>query len=147
MIKKIFILMLGLAALAACKQSTDVEPEAEVQAIAAALRVTTAFSTDRTHYQPADTVSLRLENTTNREIGYNLCSSTLQIEQGDDWRDIPSLKVCTAALYPLAPQQHDIEPYALDDTLAAGTYRFMSKIYLLESRANSKIYSNSFTVE
>ena len=152
MIKKVAILILSVFALTACKQSTDVDLDAQIEAIAVALRATTAFSTDRLHYQPGDSVMLRLENTTDHIIGYNLCTATLEVKRDDKWVSQPSLRICTAALFPLQPQESTGEHYPLDASLASGTCRFALKIYSLEidaseKRANSAIYSNTFNVE
>lgn len=118
-----------------------------MEAIAAALRVATAFSTDRLQYQPGDSISIALKNTTSRTIGQNLCTITLEQKQNDGWLSMPSLRLCTAALYPLEPNESAHDVFFLGDGQETGTYRFMVKIYLPETNANSAIYSNTFTVE
>lgn len=52
---------------------------------------------------PGSTIALLLANGTQKQIGYNLCDSTLEQWHGEFWRQVAQDIVCTQELRIISP--------------------------------------------
>lgn len=89
------------------------------------------------------TVTLALRNGSKQQIGYNLCTSTLQTADG---RDVPTSRVCTMELRTLEPGRTDSYRYRLPVNMAEGSYRFAAQVERMPNGGMHSIRSNLFTV-
>lgn len=132
------VLVLGAAGLAACSSPVDADPQPEG----------VAFAVDRDAYAPGDTVSARLVNGSELPLGYNLCFSTLERQEGGGWTvaDEP-LMVCTAELRTLRPGESVGHRRALPAGLARGRYRLRTHVeHPVPSGNRAEVRSAAFTV-
>ncbi len=131
-------LVLGAAALAACSLPLDADPHPEGVRIAV----------DRAAYAPGDTVAARLVNDSEATLGYNLCFSTLERQQGAEWiaADEP-LMICTADLKALQPGESVAHRRELPAWLESGRYRLRTHVtYPLTGGDRAAVRSAAFTV-
>ena len=89
------------------------------------------------------TVTLALRNGSKQQIGYNLCTSTLQTAAG---RDVPTSRVCTLELRTLEPGRTDSYRYRLPVNMAEGSYRFATQVERMPDGGMHSVRSNGFTV-
>ena len=113
------------------------------------------FQTERTNYSPGDSVTATLTNTTEYELGYNLCFATLQRDTDSGWeqtdRDMEGY--CLAIQYHLKPGKEATYDYHLPDQLPDGEYRYRTNVGWetdgengREQSHSEKIYTDVFTV-
>lgn len=89
------------------------------------------------------TMTLTLTNSSSEQIGYNLCTSTLQTSAG---RPVPTSRVCTMELRTLAAGRSTDYRYELPVNMPDGSYRFVTRVEWMESGRRSSVQSNSFEV-
>jgi hypothetical protein len=132
------MLVLGAAALAACSSPLDADPQPEG----------VRFTVDRGAYAPGDTLSARLVNDSGLELGYNLCSASLERQDGAGWTVVDEpLWICTADLKRLPAG--DSVPYrrALSAGLELGRYRLRTRVeHPLSGGSRAEVRSGTFTV-
>lgn len=131
-------LVLGAAVLAACSLPLEADPQPEGVRIAV----------DRTVYAPGDTVAARLVNDSEATLGYNLCFSTLERQQGGEWivADEP-LMACTADLKALRPGESVAHRRGLPAALEGGRYRLRTHVeFPLTGGERAAVRSATFTV-
>lgn len=141
-----FLLFMAMLALAGCRNTISPEAalsDAEVEAL---LRTASELTTDKPSYTPGETVLLTLQNLAPEEIGYNLCNSLLQRQAGAGWETIPGDRVCPAVIYTLHAGESATSAEVLPSELTAGTYRFVTRVHLLEQGIMGDRISNSFQV-
>ncbi len=81
---------------------------------------------DRTSYSAGGRVELRITNHTDRTLGYNPCTRSIERRQGNAWSLIVEAdRVCTMQLYLLNAHATRTEATELPATLARGTYRLV----------------------
>lgn len=98
--------------------------------------------------EPGDTVTLVLRNDSQDELGYNLCTSELSRQTGDDaWDPVPSDRACTMELRSLSPRQRATFRIDLPADLAPGTYRFETSVERMARNARETVATEPFTVE
>jgi hypothetical protein len=95
---------------------------------------------------PGDSMTLTLRNETAEQIGYNLCTSSLQRQTAGGWEPVPSDVVCTMELRTLEPDQDASYRTALPDDLSSGRYRYSTGIEAMQTGGGYGIMSNSFDV-
>ncbi|HEX2187299.1 MAG TPA: immunoglobulin-like domain-containing protein [Longimicrobiaceae bacterium] len=129
--------ILALASvLAACTpalQESDMNPEL-------------ALTVEPDAVRPADTVTLTLRNGTAAEVGYNLCSSTLERRADGAWQTVPSDRICTRELRILMPGQEASYPLELQPGLAPGEYRFSTGVEQMTAGGRQEVASEPFQV-
>lgn len=76
----------------------------------------------------AGRIRLALDNGSSAPIGYNLCTSELQRRSGTEWTAVPTDEVCTMELRTLDPGHDATFEKRLPSGLAAGDYRYMTRI-------------------
>ncbi|HEX2167968.1 MAG TPA: hypothetical protein VHG09_12110 [Longimicrobiales bacterium] len=96
---------------------------------------------------PGDSMTLTLRNETTEQIGYNLCTSSLQRQTAGGWATVPSDVVCTMELRTLEPDQEASYRTALPDDLASGQYRYTTSAEAMETGGGYGIMSNTFDVD
>lgn len=104
------------------------------------------FDVEPDDVAPGDSITLELENDTNAPASYNLCSSTLEMENGGAWNRIPEDRACTRELRILAPDEEVHFRLQLPQTLEEGTYRFTTAVQLEEGSRGGQIPSETFRV-
>ena len=107
------------------------------------------FRTDATAYRPGDTVTVRLENESGGEVGYNLCFSTLQHSDDGRWLDVDrggtgDAVFCTSILLGLEPGDSVESQLTVPAGAEAGEYRVQTSVEVDgESR---RATTNAFSV-
>lgn len=98
--------------------------------------------------QPArgEQVTLILRNQSAAMAGYNLCTSSLMRQVPDGWQPVPSDRVCTMELRTLEPGDEASFPLQLEVDLASGTYRFETRVELLETGGSEQIATEPFAI-
>ena len=89
------------------------------------------------------TVTLTLRNGSEQQLGYNLCTSTLESADG---REIPTSRVCTMELRTLEPGRTATYRYTLPVNVAQGSYRLAAEVHWMDSGRTSMVRSNAFEV-
>lgn len=79
---------------------------------------------------PAGTarVLLTLENHSSEQVGYNLCSSTLERLRDGEWIAVPSDEVCTMELRLLGPTRSVAYEKNFSPDLPSGDYRYVTSV-------------------
>ena len=95
---------------------------------------------------PGDTVVLTLLNGASQTIGYNLCTSTLERRVGDEWEPVELGRACTMELRTMEPGGEADYRMALPTDLAAGEYRFMATVEMMEVGMTEAARSGGFSV-
>src|SRR5829696_2459261 len=64
-----------------------------------------AYEADRREYTPQDSITTTLANTSDTDVGYNLCTSTLESRSGGAWTRVERNQQhpCTLPLFTLHP--------------------------------------------
>jgi hypothetical protein len=91
-----------------------------------------------------DSVVLTLHNGTAGQIGYNLCTSSLERQTAGGWEAIPSDVVCTMELRILEAGQEATWRTALPAGLSPGEYRYTTGIEAMPTGGRHVIASSSF---
>lgn len=130
------LVSLSLASILACSPSVQngvVEPNV-------VLRV------DPATVSAGSPVELVLANDSQGTIGYNLCTSTLERRSDGDWARVPSDRVCTMELRTLPAGETVRYPYEIPASTAAGEYRFVASVELMEGGGHQSLTTGPFTV-
>ena len=93
----------------------------------------------------SDTVRLALDNGTQSQIGYNLCTSALERRSGSDWIPVQTDDVCTMELRTLNPGADATFEKKLPATLPAGEYRYSTRVESPLGSAGTTVTTNTFT--
>lgn len=105
------------------------------------------FDVDPDDVMPGDSITLELENDNSTPVSYNLCSSTLEMQRGNEWSGVTEDRMCTRELRILAPGEEAHFRLQLPQTLEAGRYRFTTAVQLEEGSRTEQIPSETFEVE
>ena len=143
--KHLLIILFAISFIG-CNNVTSNDEASAIEEVEATLRAASDFSTDKVTYKAGDIVVLQLENKSNENIGYNLCSAQLEQQKVTNWEIVPSDRMCTAVVYTLEPGKSTTYEIKLDDNMAAGEFRFIAEIHLLESKVKGRRLSNTFKV-
>jgi hypothetical protein len=93
-----------------------------------------------------DSVVLTLHNDSAGAIGYNLCTSGLERQSGNDWQSVPSDRICTMELRTLEPGADARYPMELPAGLLPGEYRFHTTVELMSTGSRSDVRTDPFNV-
>lgn len=105
------------------------------------------------HVQPetvraGQSVTLRLVNEhAPEQLGYNLCTSHLELRGGEDWEPVPSHRVCTMELRILDPNRSAHFEVGLPSDLAPGEYRAVTVVHVLQTDDRLEVTSLPFRIE
>ncbi len=104
------------------------------------------LTTDRPTYSRSQDLRLTLTNETQEALGTNLCISTLERRQGEQWIAVPGFPPdpCPAILRIVAPGQSASQLFRLDGTLATGQYRLVTRVEFTEAGEDRRVASNTF---
>lgn len=105
------------------------------------------LSVEPVEVSAGDSIKLVLDNQSSDRIGYNLCTSALERSRDSDWEAVPSDRVCTMELRTLPPGEQARYPLSLPSGLAAGEYRYTTKVERLETGDRSDLRSDTFRVD
>lgn len=147
MLKNLLMIAVFAACVIGCKNTASTDSAYSSEEAEALLRVSSDFTTDKQTYKAGETVVLSLENKSDEDLGYNLCSAYYEQKNENGWLAMPSLRLCTAEVYSLEPGRITTYEYELDASLPAGEYRFVAIIHLLKTEMKGKRISNIFAVE
>jgi hypothetical protein len=76
---------------------------------------------------PQRTLELRLVNQSTGQLGYNLCTSSLERRSGQAWQPVATQRICTMELRTLKPGEEARYPLELDG-LPPGEYRASTRV-------------------
>lgn len=93
-----------------------------------------------------ETITLTLRNDSSADVGYNLCSSTLEQRVGDAWQPVATDRVCTMELRTLPPGQVTTYPMEIPAQAAAGEYRYVTAVELMEMGTRGGVQSDGFRI-
>ena len=93
----------------------------------------------------SDTVRLSLDNGTQSQIGYNLCTSALERRSGSEWVSVPTDDVCTMELRTLNPGADATFEKKLPAGLPAGDYRYVTRVETPLGTSQTTVATNPFT--
>jgi len=106
------------------------------------------LSVQPTALPAGDSITLVLSNRSSGMLGYNLCTSELERRMGaEEWRAVPSDRVCTMELRTLAAGEDARYRLDLPSGLAPGEYRFLTAVERLEAGERGSVRSDVFRVE
>ena len=104
------------------------------------------FSVEPARVRAGETVTLVLRNQSSDTLGYNLCSSALEREANGQWQPVPSDRMCTMELRMLTPGESARYPVALEASVGAGPYRFVTSVERMGSGTRASVTSAPFAV-
>ena len=130
------IYVVVLALISGCVSSTEVRLDPAV------LLVDEDVSTGGTP------VTMRLVNTSDREVGYNLCDAVLERRSNGLWQPAEVGRSCFSIRYSLQPRSQAVEIRVLPSDLVPGVYRFTAPVTVdVRGRDSShRISSSEFEV-
>lgn len=106
------------------------------------------FSTDRAQYAPGDDVQLRLVNGVDQTLGYNLCFSDLERQDGQEWQVVPDPEtVCTTVQHGLSPGDSAYFTKTIMTGIPSGTYRYRTNVEHREDERQDELATDAFRVE
>jgi hypothetical protein len=94
--------------------------------------------------KPGSGVNLELRNGSAEQIGYNLCTSTLESAAG---REMPTSQVCTMELRMLEPGATATYRFTLPVNMLDGSYRFVTQVHWMDEGRMAAVRSNAFEVQ
>jgi hypothetical protein len=107
------------------------------------------ISTGARTYRVGAPISIRLTNTTDRVVGYNLCRAKLERSHDGDWQEIMAslAEACTAELRSLRPGQSATFAFRTPASARGGDYRV--RVFLEDQRAAQRVeaISNMFMLQ
>jgi hypothetical protein len=104
------------------------------------------FRAEHSQYEHGDTATIILRNASNRPVGYNLCISARELRVGGTWQRFEPLRLCTAAIYSLAPRAEAILREPISAEWQPGEYRMVTTVHLLEAGSRGEVFTPPFTV-
>jgi hypothetical protein len=129
--------LIALVALAACNGLPgDPDP------------VDVAYQADRHAYTPQDSIATTLVNTSNADVGYNLCTSTLESRSGGGWTRVERTPEhpCALVLFVLAAGESAAWREPATAVPGPGTYRLRTGIETPVSGRRIDVVTEPFTV-
>ena len=89
------------------------------------------------------TVTLTLHNGSNRQLGYNLCTSSLETAAR---KRVPTSRVCTMELRTLEPRRTATYRYELPVNMVEGSYRLLTDVERMGTGTRTAVRSNSIEI-
>lgn len=105
-----------------------------------------SLAVDPASAAPGDSITLTLTNGTSTQIGYNLCTTGLERQQGSGWEAVPSDRVCTMELRTLEPGQQTSYRSTLPDPLPPGDYRAFTTVEMMGAGDRVTVRTDTFRV-
>ena len=106
-----------------------------------------AFTIDRESYELGSTVTATLANTSDQQVGYNLCFSHLERKQNNEWVSVHTPGTCQAILKLLPPSEESQFSLVLADSLnlsTSGTYRIATEVEI--ERESTTLRTEPFSI-
>ncbi len=109
------------------------------------------LTTDQTAYDAGERLTLRLENRTDEQFGYNLCFAMLERRAKNGWAEVEGGWIagdgaCPAILIVLRPGQTGTFTETLRSDLSRGTYRFTERVEVGDDYDERTLVSNTFVI-
>jgi hypothetical protein len=137
---KTFALVLMVAATA-CGGAAEQDPAASVgQGRTSEL----VLAVDSASYTAGGTVQFRLINRSTQQVGYNLCTASLERRAASVWETVLDQRMCTMEIRLLAPGDSAASTRELDPNLATGEYRITTRLHIGETPR--EVASEPFTI-
>ena len=96
--------------------------------------------------QPSgNTVRLTLTNSSDAQLGYNLCSSLLERREGGAWREVRTDEVCTMELRMLAPGASATFDKTWPATAGSGEFRYRTRVEMPLGGGSRDLATEPFT--
>ena len=89
--------------------------------------------------------TLVLTNRSREPLGYNLCTSVLELQTGSAWELVPSNRVCTMELRTLRAGER-VEYAVRSAATGTGEYRYRTSVEWFESGTRSFVASQPFHI-
>ena len=107
-----------------------------------------AYEADRSVYAPQDSIVTTLANTSDADVGYNLCTAVLERRTGGGWTRVARTpeRTCTLPLYVLHPDESATYREAASVVPGPGTYRLRARIETPVPGARRDMVTDPFTV-
>lgn len=93
-----------------------------------------------------ETITLTLRNDSPGDVGYNLCSSTLEQRGEDGWQPVATDRVCTMELRTLTAGQVTTYPMEVPSDAEAGEFRYVTAVELMEVGTRGGVQSGVFRI-
>jgi hypothetical protein len=126
-----------LTALFAACTTVPVDPPPPASSTIAGVR----FSAERVS---PGIIRLALDNGAPHQIGYNLCSSTLQRRSTSTWEPVGTGEICTMELRTLNPGADATFEKTLPSNLPGGQYRYITNVESPLGSQQSGVATDSF---
>ena len=137
------LLLSLLLSAAGCRLGTS---PADLDPSLSPARSDRTLSTDRTRYTAGAVAVIRLRNATSGELGYNLCTSSLERGVPAGWEPVANDRPCTRELRILAPGAVATYEQRLAPELANGNYRFRASVEHMGAGRAEQVESNTFEI-
>lgn len=90
-------------------------------------------------------VRLMLDNGASEPVGYNLCTSRLQRNDGGTWVAVPTDEVCTMQISTLNPGHDATFEKRLPAGIPTGEYRYVTRVEIPFGTPAQELATNTFT--
>lgn len=105
------------------------------------------FTVDEAQYAPGDTAQLQLVNGVDQMLGYNLCFSELERQEGASWAVVPdTMTACTAEQQGLAPGDTARFTKTIMPGVGPGTYRYRTGIEFRDDERHEDFTTDAFRI-
>jgi hypothetical protein len=107
------------------------------------------YEADRQAYTPQETIVTTLINTSDTEVGYNLCGAALEKRTGGGWTRVfrTPEPACIQPLYLLQPGQTATHREPASSLPGPGTYRLRTRVETPVPGSRADVVTDPFTVE
>lgn len=107
------------------------------------------YEADRRAYTPQETIVTSLINTSDREVGYNLCGAALEKRTGGGWTRVSRTpeSPCIQPLYLLRPGETATHREPAGSLPGPGTYRLRTRVETPVPGPGAEVVTDAFTVE
>ena len=104
------------------------------------------LSADRATARAGEGIELILSNNGAEPVGYNLCSSGMEMRAGETWQPVQVDRMCTMELRILEAGQSARYPLDIPSTAQAGEYRFVTGVTGMNSDSTSTLATGAVRV-
>jgi hypothetical protein len=112
-------------------------------------RTDVVYQADRQAYTAQDSIATVLLNTSQAEVGYNLCVATLEQRVGGGWTQVARSPEhpCALVLFTLAPGESAAWREPASAVPGPGTYRLRTSVEIPLSGSQRDVVTDPFTVQ
>jgi hypothetical protein len=107
------------------------------------------YEADRQAYTPQETIVTSLINTSDTEVGYNLCGAALEKRPGSGWTRVYRTPepTCIQPLYLLQPGETATYREPASNLPGPGTYRLRTRVETPVPGPGAEVVTDPFAVE